>query len=89
MAALDAVPDGSNVLIDANVFVYALSKMSPQCSTFLARCSRERIFGITLFEVVHEATHAFMRAEGLKKGLFTAQERGAKYLASTPTKLSD
>ena len=84
MAALDAVPDGSNVLIDTNVFIYGLSNVSPQCKNFLSRCSREQIYGITLFEVVHEATHEFMRAEAKAKNLFTAQEKGAKYLSRHP-----
>lgn len=84
MAALDTVPNGSDVLIDANVFVYGLSNVSPQCKNFLARCSREQIYGITLFEVIHEATHEFMRAEAKAKGLFTAQEKGAKYLSRHP-----
>jgi predicted nucleic acid-binding protein len=84
MAALDTVPDGSNILIDANVFVYALSSVSAQCRNLLVRCSQEQVFGITLFEVVHEATHEFMRAEARAKGLFTAQEKGAKYLSKHP-----
>ncbi len=84
MAALDTVPDGSNVLIDANVFVYGLSNVSPQCKNFLSRCSREQVYGITLFEVVHEATHQFMRAEARAKGLFTGAEKGSKYLSKHP-----
>jgi predicted nucleic acid-binding protein len=83
MAALDTVPDGSNVLIDANVFIYGLSNASPQCRNFLARCSREQIYGITLFEVIHEATHGFMRAEAKAK-LFTAEEKVVKYLSKHP-----
>jgi predicted nucleic acid-binding protein len=84
MAHLDALPDGSNVLIDANVFVYGLSNQSSQCKTFLARCSREQVYGITLFEVVHEATHDFMRAEARANGLFTDTEKGFKYLSKHP-----
>lgn len=84
MAALDTIPDGSNVLIDTNVFIYALSNVSPQCKNFLTRCSREQVYGITLFEVVHEATHEFMRAEARAKGLFTAEEKGYKYLSKHP-----
>ena len=84
MAALDTVPDGSNVLIDANVFVYGLSNVSLQCRNFLARCSHEQVYGITLFEVVHEATHEFMRAEAKAKGLFTAQEKGSRYFSRHP-----
>lgn len=89
MPALDAVPDGSNVLIDANVFVYALSSSSLQCKEFLARCSREQIYGITLFEVIHEATHEFMRAEARAKGLFTAAEKGVKYLKNHPEEVKN
>jgi len=71
MADLDTVPDGSNILIDTNIFVYALSNQSAQCKNFLARCSREQVSGITLYEIVHETTHAFMRAEAVAKGLAT------------------
>jgi len=69
MAALDAVPDGSNILIDTNIFIYALTNKSAQCRNFLARCSREQVSGITLHEVVHEATNVFMRVEAIDKGL--------------------
>jgi predicted nucleic acid-binding protein len=37
-----------------------------------------------LFEVIHEATHGFMRAEARAKGLFTPQEKGVKYLSTHP-----
>jgi len=84
MPDLDTVQDGSDILIDANVFVYGLTNVSPQCKNFLARCSREQIYGVTLFETIHEATHEFMRAEAKAKGFFTAQEKGAKYLSRHP-----
>ena len=82
MAALDIIPDGSDVLIDTNIFIYALSSQSPQCKNFLARCSREQIYGITLFEVVHEANHRFMSAEAQGKGFCAKQ--AAKYLSKHP-----
>lgn len=82
---LDSIPNGSDVLIDANVFVYGLTAQSTQCKTLLERCSREEITGITLFELVNEATHKFMVAEARQKGLFAGQqERGAKYLSKHP-----
>jgi hypothetical protein len=37
---LDTVPDGSNVLIDANILIYGLTDTSAQCKAFLERCSR-------------------------------------------------
>jgi len=82
---LDSVPNGSDVLIDANVFVYGLTAKSAQCKTLLERCSKEEVSGMTLFEVVHEATHTFMIGEALQKGLFDGQqEKGAKYLSKHP-----
>ncbi len=84
MPALDSVPNGSDVLIDANIFIYGLTAKSTQCRTLLERCSREEVIGSTLFEVVDEATHRFMIGEAQHKGLFTATEKGAKYLAKHP-----
>jgi predicted nucleic acid-binding protein len=82
---LDSVPNGSDVLVDANVLIYGLTAKSTQCKTLLERCSREEITGITLFEVVHEATHQFMIGEATQKGLFTGQaEKGAKHLSKHP-----
>jgi len=82
MAALDTIPDGSNVLIDANIFIYALSNRSDQCKNFLTRCAREQIYGITLHEVVHEATHKFMCAEAISKRLTASKPQ--KYLSENP-----
>jgi predicted nucleic acid-binding protein len=82
MAALDTVPDGSNVLIDANIFIFALSNRSDQCKNFLTRCSREQIYGITLHEVVHDATHIFMCAEAVAKGM--PAKKTPKYLSEHP-----
>ncbi len=42
---------------------------SLQCKELLERCSREELIGITLFEIVNEATHRFMLAEARAKGL--------------------
>ena len=79
---LSSIPPGTNILIDTNVFVYGLTAKSAQCKTFLERCSTEEIFGITLFEVVHEATHVFMIGEGKDKGLYT--KAGPDYLKNNP-----
>ncbi|HTB93030.1 MAG TPA: type II toxin-antitoxin system VapC family toxin [Candidatus Sulfotelmatobacter sp.] len=80
----NAIPAGSNLLLDANVFVYGLTAQSAECRSLLERCSTEEIFGITLFEIIHEATHVFMLAEAKAKSLFTSTEKGAKYLARHP-----
>jgi predicted nucleic acid-binding protein len=79
---LDAAPDGSDVLIDANVLIYGLTARSAQCKAFLERCSREELTGITLFEAVNNATHQFMKGEALQKGLCAGQAKN--YLSAHP-----
>jgi predicted nucleic acid-binding protein len=37
----------------------------------LEKCSREEITGVSLFEVVNEATHRFMIAEAVSKGIIS------------------
>ena len=69
MQPLTSTPPGSDVLIDANIFVYGISNSSPQCRRLLERCSREEVTGISLFEIVNEATHQFMMAEAFSKRL--------------------
>ena len=82
---LDAVPEGSDILLDTNIIVYGLTGISVQCKSLLERCSREDVTGITLFEIVHEATHKFMIAEARQKGILSGhQEKGAKYLSTHP-----
>ena len=70
---LPQVPPDTNIFIDANIFVYALSGTSAQCKHFLERCSREEVTGVTLFEIVNEATHRLMLAEAKSKGLIKAE----------------
>lgn len=81
---LGSIPTGANIVIDANIFVYGLTGKSAECVSFLNRCSTEEVYGVTLFEVVHEATHEFMRAEGRTKGLYTDVKKAAKFLMAHP-----
>jgi hypothetical protein len=39
------LPDGSDVLVDANIFINALNDTSPQCMRLLDRCVREKVSG--------------------------------------------
>ena len=82
---LDRVPTQSDVLIDANIFVYGLTAKSPQCQAFLARCSREELTGIALFESVNNATHLFMKGEALEKGL--CKGKPLEYLKANPNQV--
>jgi len=63
--ALTDLAGGSRVLVDANVFVYAVNRTSPQCAEFLERCGREELHGVTTFEALAEMTHRLMLEEAL------------------------
>jgi predicted nucleic acid-binding protein len=67
--SLSTIPPGTDIFIDANIFIYGLNGESAQCLTLLERCSREEVTGISLFEIVNEATHKFMLAEARAKGV--------------------
>ncbi|MFV1980022.1 MAG: type II toxin-antitoxin system VapC family toxin [Rhodothermia bacterium] len=80
--ALSELPAGSDVFIDANIFIYGLTPQSSEATDFLRRCSREEVYGVTLFEIVNEATHRFMLAEAVSKG--DVERANAKTLGRRP-----
>ena len=57
------------MLIDANVFIYALTRRSDQCRSLLARCERDEIVGITTAEIVSEVCHRLMLIEAAEMGV--------------------
>jgi predicted nucleic acid-binding protein len=69
---LTSVPAGSDIFIDANIFIYGLTHQSAQCLELFERCSREELTGVSLFEVVNEATHRLMIGEAKAKGVITS-----------------
>lgn len=73
--ALQKIPHGSDVFLDANVLIYGLSGSSAECIALLNRCASEEITGITSFAVVGEVTHRLMLEEAKSKGLASAQPR--------------
>ena len=66
--SLSALQPATPVFLDANIFVYGLTQKSRSCEELLERCSTERQFGVTLYEVVAEATHKMMIGEASSKG---------------------
>jgi len=69
ISTVRAIPPGADVLLDANVLVYALSAISPECVDLLRRCDTEDIAGFTTVEVISEVCHRLMIAEAFGKGL--------------------
>ncbi|SRR6266436_5323704 len=79
---IENLPVGSDVIIDANIFIYALSNHSPLCTAFLRRCASEDLLGVTTVEVVNEVTHRLMLGEALAKGF--VQKANASELKKKP-----
>lgn len=64
-APLPTIPSGTDVYIDANIFIHAMLKKSPQCREFLERCGRD-INGYSDVKVLHDTMHKLMLAEANK-----------------------
>jgi len=69
---LDSLASGTDVLVDANILIYALLESSAQCRRFLNRCSKEELLGVTTVEIVNEVCHRLMLAEALRGGLVSS-----------------
>jgi uncharacterized protein len=68
---LPNLPSGTDVFLDANVFIYALGGQSQECVGLLRRCSTEEVFGITTLDVIQEVTHRLMLIEAVATGVIT------------------
>ncbi|MBI4527348.1 MAG: PIN domain-containing protein [Deltaproteobacteria bacterium] len=74
---LPNLPAGTDLFLDANVFIYAFGGRSNECHNLLQRCSTEEVFGITTFEVIHEVTHRLMLIEAVATGVITKESVAA------------
>lgn len=57
------------MLVDANVFIYALTRRSPDCRFLLDRCQMDEVVGITTAEIVSEVCHRLMLIEAAEAGV--------------------
>ncbi len=71
---IDSLPNGRDVLLGANIFIYAFGGTSQQCLNLLRRCAREETFGITTVEIINEVSHRMMLAEAVNKGIITKEQ---------------
>ncbi|MBE3572182.1 MAG: PIN domain-containing protein [Moorella humiferrea] len=67
----DELPAGSQIFVDANIFIYHFSGVSEDCSSFLERCEREEIVGFTTTNILLETMHRLMMLEAVTRGLVT------------------
>jgi tryptophan synthase alpha subunit len=64
---LTEVAAGSRIIVDANVFIYAVNRTSRQCAQFLERCANSDVHGVTTFDALAEANHRLMLEESPKR----------------------
>jgi predicted nucleic acid-binding protein len=69
IAPLLDLPSGAMAVIDANIFIYAMRGLSPQCQNLLERCRAQEVFGVMTLEVVNEVSHRLMLAEAVEKAI--------------------
>lgn len=75
---LEEVPDGGRIFVDANIFIYHFSRLSPECRSFLARCEARQVEALTGVHIVLEVAHRLMMLEALHKGLITRNQPARK-----------
>ena len=65
---LAALPSGSRVFIDANIFIYhfARSPLTASCTAFLQRVEVGELEGITSVVTLAEAAHRLMILEAIQ-----------------------
>jgi predicted nucleic acid-binding protein len=68
---LPALPGGTLVFVDANIFIYGLLGESSQCTDLIERFRNEEIAGVTTTEVVGEVCHRLMVKEAMDLGLIS------------------
>ena len=83
---LNEIKTRSSFIIDANIFIYALQKVSRQCERLLARCVEEEVYGIVPLHVVAEVMHRLMIAEARDNNWITGPNP-AKRLAAQPDRV--
>jgi len=66
---LDEIKEGSEVFIDANIFIYHFTGVSDECCDFLTRCEQGDLTAITSVNVLLEVLHRLMMVEAVKKNL--------------------
>lgn len=67
--SLDAIPAGVQVLIDANILIYARREASQQCRRLLERCRKRELSGVITSITVAEYCHRRMMQEAQSRGL--------------------
>jgi len=60
------------IFIDANIFIYHFTGLSQECSSFLERCERGGLWGVTAVHILLEVLHRLMMIEAVARGVVTS-----------------
>ncbi|NJN66433.1 MAG: type II toxin-antitoxin system VapC family toxin [Chloroflexaceae bacterium] len=85
--SLDQIPHGANVMVDANIVVYALmpqANLHRPCQTLLERGARGEIWLHTSASVVADVLHRAMVLEVLAQGLVQRSAEAVRLLKQRP-----
>ena len=66
------LPPGATGFIDANIFIYHFTGLSQECSSFLERCERGELLGLTSVHIPLEVLHRLMMIGAVAKRLVSA-----------------
>ena len=83
---LDEIKTGSEVFIDANIFIYHFTGVSDECSDFLNRCEQGDLSALTSVNVILEVLHRLMMVEAVKKKMVKPPNI-VKKLSKDPSKV--
>jgi len=68
---LPDILNGASIFIDANIFICAVERRSPQCRQFLDRCDGEAVHGFSSIIALGEVCHRRMINEAREAGLIS------------------
>ncbi|HEV8717007.1 MAG TPA: type II toxin-antitoxin system VapC family toxin [Candidatus Binatia bacterium] len=82
---LTALPPGSRIFIDANVFIYHFTQtpLTAACTAFLQRVEAGDLYGITSIVILAEVAHRLMILEAIRT-LGLSSRTAVKKLKETP-----
>ena len=83
---LDQIPRLDIVLVDANIFIYAVLERSQQCIRLLRRCSQGEILGVVGVQQLAEVMHRLMMIEARDNG-WAPGGNPAKVLGERPDRI--
>src|SRR5689334_8216951 len=66
---LSAIPAGVEILVDANVLIYGVNFVSPECHDFLARCANRELSAFATVDVLADVCHRLMVSEAAGRRL--------------------